>query len=177
MAGTTSDPEGDHADLPTCAESRTGGESRSAHYLRPSRPATGPRDVGGTGSDSQIRTGRRRTGTASLTRALFLFQAGQMEESYQVASSQLDELRNRGLANALVVHLQTGLGSIRGRQGRYEEAAGHHERALRLARLLGNDTLTAHICANLARAYGRLGRFEDHSRAQRVARSRAMRKQ
>ena len=97
----------------------------------------------------------------SLTRALFLFQAGQMEESYQVASSQLDELRNRGLANALVVHLQSGLGSIRGRQGRYEEAAGHHERALRLARLLGNDTLTAHICANLALCYGRLGRFED----------------
>jgi tetratricopeptide (TPR) repeat protein len=92
---------------------------------------------------------------------LFLFQAGQMEESYQVASSQLDELRNRGLANALVVHLQTGLGSIRGRQGRYEEAAGHHERALRLARLLGNDTLTAHICANLSLCYGRLGRCED----------------
>jgi DNA-binding SARP family transcriptional activator/tetratricopeptide (TPR) repeat protein len=97
----------------------------------------------------------------ALIRALFLFQAGEMEASYDLANSHLEQLRGRGHANALFVHLQTGLGSIRGRQGRYEEAAGHHERGLRFARLLGNDTLTSHICANLALCYGRLGRYED----------------
>jgi DNA-binding SARP family transcriptional activator/tetratricopeptide (TPR) repeat protein len=96
-----------------------------------------------------------------LIRALFLFQAGDMDASYRLADSHLAQLRGQGHANALVVQLQTGLGSIRGRQGLYEEATGHHERALRLARLLGNDTLTTHICANLALCYGRLGRHED----------------
>ena len=96
-----------------------------------------------------------------LTRALLLFQAGDMEESYKYASAVLEELRSRGHASTLVVQLQTGLGAIRGRQGHYEEATVHHERALRDSALLGNDTLTAQICANLALCYGRLGRYED----------------
>ncbi len=99
-----------------------------------------------------------------LTRALLLFQAGEMEASYEHASAVLEELRSRGHASTLVVQLQTGLGAIRGRQGRYEEATVHHERALRDAALLGNDTLTAQICANLALCYGRLGRYEDQLR-------------
>jgi DNA-binding SARP family transcriptional activator/tetratricopeptide (TPR) repeat protein len=96
-----------------------------------------------------------------LARALLLFQAGDMEASYQHASALLEELRDRGLANSVVAQFHTGLGAIRGRQGRYAEATLHHERALRLALLLGNDTLTAQICANLALCYGRLGRYED----------------
>lgn len=99
-----------------------------------------------------------------LAKALLLFQAGDMEASYHEAEVLLGELTGRGAANSLVVHLHTGLGSIRGRQGRYAEATGHHEEALRLAMLLGNETLTAQICANLAFCYGRLGRHEDQLR-------------
>ena len=75
--------------------------------------------------------------------------------------SLLQELRGRGVANSIVLRLQTGLGSIRGRQGRYLEASIEHERALREAALLGNDTLTTQVRANLALCYGRLGRYED----------------
>jgi len=100
-------------------------------------------------------------GQVGLTKALLLFQAGQMDASYELASSHLEELKTRGLANVLVTNLQTGLGSIRGRQGRYAEAAAHHERAVRLANLVGNDTLCAHISSNLAWCYGRLGRYEE----------------
>jgi len=96
-----------------------------------------------------------------LTRGLLLFQAGDMEVCYEHVSAVLDQVRARGLAGALVAHLQSGLGAIRGRQGRYEEAIVHHERALRHATLLGNDTLTAQVSSNLALCYGRLGRYDD----------------
>lgn len=96
-----------------------------------------------------------------LARAILLFQAGDMEASFHDASVLLEELGRRGLANSQVAQLHLGLGAIRGRQGHYDEAAAHHERALRLATLLDNDTLIMSTCANLALCYGRLGRYDD----------------
>ena len=94
-----------------------------------------------------------------LARALLLYQAGKIESSYQLANSLLQDLRARGVANSIALRLQIGLGAIRGRQGRYLEASIQHERALREATLLGNDTLTTQVRVNLALCYGRLGRL------------------
>lgn len=96
-----------------------------------------------------------------LAQCQLLFQAGQMEASYQLADALLRGLRHRGVANSIAVRLQTGLGAIKGRQGQYLEAVAQHERALRDATMLGNDTLTAQARVNLAVCYGRLGRYED----------------
>jgi tetratricopeptide (TPR) repeat protein len=96
-----------------------------------------------------------------LARAQLLFQAGQVEASYQLADMLLKELRHRGVANSIAVRLQIGLGAIKGRQGQYLEAVAQHEKALRDATLLGNDTLTAQVRVNLAVCYGRLGRYDD----------------
>jgi tetratricopeptide (TPR) repeat protein len=96
-----------------------------------------------------------------VARALLLYQAGRIESSYQLANSLLQDLRARGVANSIVLRLQIGLGAIRGRQGRYLEASIQHEKALREATLLGNDTLTTQVRVNLALCYGRLGRYAD----------------
>ena len=100
-------------------------------------------------------------GNLGLARALLLFQGGDMDACYEYASSLLEDLRSRGLASSTVIQLQEGLGAARGRQGRYAESAWHHERALGLAALLGNEHLSASISANLAFCYGRLGRYDD----------------
>ena len=100
-------------------------------------------------------------GQLCLTRALFLYQAGEIEASFTEASSGLEELRSRGAANVVAVQLQFGLGVTRSLQGRYAEAALHYERAMRMASHLGNDSLISRISANLALAYCRLGRFEE----------------
>jgi tetratricopeptide (TPR) repeat protein len=99
-------------------------------------------------------------GQLSLTRALFLFQAGEAELSFLEADSALKELRSRGAANSVAVQLQSGLGVTRSLQGRYDEAASHYEVALGMANRLGNDSLSAGILANLALVYLRLGRLE-----------------
>jgi len=96
-----------------------------------------------------------------LARALLLFQAGRIDASYQLALSLLQELRQQGVANSIAMRLQSGLGAILGRQGRYLDASIQHEQALREGALLGNDTLTTQARANLAFCYGRLGRYED----------------
>jgi tetratricopeptide (TPR) repeat protein len=96
-----------------------------------------------------------------LARALLLYQAGRIESSYHLASSLLEDLRARGVANSIALRLQIGLGAIRGRQGRYLEASIRHENTLREAILLGNDTLTTQVRVNLALCYGRLGRYSD----------------
>jgi tetratricopeptide (TPR) repeat protein len=96
-----------------------------------------------------------------LARAQMLFQAGQIDASYQLAESLLKDLQRRGVANSIVVRLQIGLGAIRGRQGRYLDAVAQHEEALNASILLGNDTFTTQACVNLAVCYGRLGRYED----------------
>jgi DNA-binding SARP family transcriptional activator/tetratricopeptide (TPR) repeat protein len=100
-------------------------------------------------------------GQLCLARALFMHQAGQPEASFQEANSALEKMLSRGEASAVVVQLRTGLGVIRSLQGRYEESAAHYERALQMANILGNDSLAGRIGANLALAYGRLGRYEE----------------
>jgi tetratricopeptide (TPR) repeat protein len=96
-----------------------------------------------------------------LARAQLLFQAGRVDECYQLADVLLQELRRHGVANSVAVRLQIGLGAIRARQGRYLDAVAQHEKALRDATMLGNDTLTIQARLNLAVCYGRLGRYED----------------
>jgi len=95
---------------------------------------------------------------------LLLFQVGDLDLSFTQTSACFDELCSLGTMNMVAVQLQTGLGALRGRQGRYEEAVVHLERAWQLAMSLGNDTLARASAANLALFYGRLGRFEDQLR-------------
>jgi DNA-binding SARP family transcriptional activator/tetratricopeptide (TPR) repeat protein len=99
-------------------------------------------------------------GTLGLTRAMFLYQAGELDLSFDVAQRSLEELQLRGRVNSVTIQLQAGLGALRGRQGRYEEAAVHQEHALSMAQIVGNDALATNIAANLAIIYGRLGRHE-----------------
>ena len=99
-----------------------------------------------------------------LARAQFLYQAGEFEASHSEARIGLEELKSRGEANTMVVHLQAGLGATRSLQGQYDEAAKHWELALSMANLLANDSLASRISGNLAIAYCRLGRYEDQLR-------------
>jgi tetratricopeptide (TPR) repeat protein len=99
-----------------------------------------------------------------LARAQLLFQAGRVDDSYQLADVLLKELRQLGVANSVAVGLQIGLGAIRARQGRYADAAVQHEKALRDATMLGNETLTIQARVNLAGCYGKLGRYDDQLR-------------
>jgi len=48
-------------------------------------------------------------GQLCLARAMFMYQAGKTEASFQEASSALERMRGRGEASAVVVQLQTGL--------------------------------------------------------------------
>lgn len=100
-------------------------------------------------------------GQLRLAKAMLYYQAGLTEQAFQEANDELMHLQSRGIANTLAVQLQSGLGVIRSLQGCYEEAAFHYERALRMAERLGNDSLAKRIGANLALAYGRLGRFDE----------------
>jgi tetratricopeptide (TPR) repeat protein len=99
-------------------------------------------------------------GHVGLAKSLLLFQAGEMEACFSLASAILAEMEGFGLASSVVVQLHAGLGAIRGRQGRYAEAVKLHEEALRLADVLGNDHLRTTTAANLAMCYGRLGYYE-----------------
>jgi DNA-binding SARP family transcriptional activator/tetratricopeptide (TPR) repeat protein len=96
-----------------------------------------------------------------LTRAMLLYQTGDLELSFNVASACLLELQGRSRLNSVALQLESGLGALRGRQGRYEEAAAHNEQALKLAQFVGNDALASGTAGNLSVAYGRLGRYED----------------
>jgi hypothetical protein len=99
-------------------------------------------------------------GMLGLTRGMLLYQAGELDLSFEVAKGSLDDLRSRGRVDSIAIQLQMGLGALRGRQGRYEEAAAHQERALGMAHFVGNDTLASCIAANLAIFHGRLGQHE-----------------
>jgi tetratricopeptide (TPR) repeat protein len=99
-------------------------------------------------------------GQLALARALFLFQAGEIEASFREADMAVKELTRRGSANSVAVQLQVGLGIARSLQGRYDEAVDFYDAALSMARRLGNDSLTAGILANLSLVYLRLGRFD-----------------
>ncbi|MBA3496820.1 MAG: AAA family ATPase [Gemmatimonadales bacterium] len=103
-------------------------------------------------------------GLYGLTRAILLSHAGSLELSFEQARSSLQDLETRGITNTVLAQLQMGLGVLRGRQGRYEEAAQHQERALRTAFSMANDTLIQVNAANLALYYGRLGRYDEQLR-------------
>jgi tetratricopeptide (TPR) repeat protein len=103
-------------------------------------------------------------GMLDLIRAMLLYQAGELESSFEMARSCLEELRHRGRVNSVTIQLQTGLGALRGRQGRYEEAIVHQLEALSMAQFVGNDALASYIAANVAIAYGRVGRHEEQLR-------------
>ena len=92
---------------------------------------------------------------------MFLFQAGDIEASYQESERGLQELRAAGAASAAAVRLQSGLGITRSLQGRYQEAADHFQTCLTMATRLGNDATAAGILANLSLVYFRLGRTEE----------------
>ena len=96
-----------------------------------------------------------------LARAMLLYQAGRTEDSFEQADLEWKQLQRRGIANTVAVQLQIGLGVLRSLQGKYEQSTLHYEFALRAAERLGNDSLASRIGANLALAYGRLGRFDD----------------
>jgi len=107
-----------------------------------------------------------------LAKAQLLYQAGRVDESYDLADVLLKELRQLGVANSIAVRLQLGLGAIRARQGRYLDAVAQHEKALQDATRLGNETLTTQARLNLAMCYGRLGRHDEQlSCALNVART------
>ena len=106
-------------------------------------------------------------GALGLTRAMLLCQAGNLKASFEQAESTLHDLNRRSIANTVTVQLQRGLGVLRGRQGRYEEAVSLQEKALGMAQFLGNDALAQEIAANLALFLGRLGRSEDQLRCAR----------
>ena len=99
-------------------------------------------------------------GQFTLARAMFLFQAGEIEASYLEAERGLRELKAVGVANAVAVHLQAGLGVTRSLQGHYHEAAAHLETCLAMATRLGSDAIAAGILSNLALVYLRIGRFD-----------------
>jgi tetratricopeptide (TPR) repeat protein len=101
------------------------------------------------------------TGRLALARGCLLFQRGEYETGYEITSAAFADLHRKGAANLTMAELQGGLGSIRMRQGRYEEAVMHYQEALALANRLGNDTRMSRIAGNLAVCLGRLGRYSE----------------
>jgi len=100
-------------------------------------------------------------GRLGLTRAMLLYQSGDLETSFEEARATLEQLLTGHIVNTVTVQLQRGLGVLRARQGRYEEAVSHQEEALRTAQCLGNEALAQEVAANLALFLGRLGRSQD----------------
>jgi DNA-binding SARP family transcriptional activator/tetratricopeptide (TPR) repeat protein len=100
-------------------------------------------------------------GRLALAKGCLLFQRGEYEVGYEITSAAFADLLRKGAANLTMAELQGGLGSIRMRQGRYEEAVVHYQDALALANRLGNDTRMSRIAGNLAVCLGRLGRYSE----------------
>ena len=99
-------------------------------------------------------------GRLVLAKSMLLYQIGRTSESWVLASSGVEELRKRGAANLVMIQLQVGLGSIKSREGQYEEASKCYETAFQMALRLGNDTQLSTVAGNLALCAGRLGRYE-----------------
>jgi tetratricopeptide (TPR) repeat protein len=107
-----------------------------------------------------------------LVRARLLYQAGDLEGSFELARATLQRLDDRHIVNTMAVQLQAGLGVLRARQGRYDEAALQQDKALNVAEYLGNDAMAQEVAANLALFLGRLGRSEEQLKlAQNYSRS------
>jgi tetratricopeptide (TPR) repeat protein len=100
-------------------------------------------------------------GQLALARALLLYQIGDSSASFLQAVAGIDELKRRGAANLVMVQLLGGLGSLKSREGRYEEALTRYQQALGMANRLGNDRQAANIMGNIALCCGRLGRYSE----------------
>ncbi len=99
-------------------------------------------------------------GHLALARALLLYESGRTAESLAVVEGALNKLRSLGVANLVMVQLQSGLGTISARKGYYEAALSYHEKAFKMAVSLGNDTLITSVAGNLALDCSRLGRHD-----------------
>jgi len=100
-------------------------------------------------------------GQLALARALLFYNTGDSEKSFAQAMAGIDELTRRGAANLVMLQLQGGLGSIKLREGLYEEAIVFYEHSLGLANRLGNDRQVTLAIGNIALCCGRLGRYSD----------------
>ncbi len=100
-------------------------------------------------------------GQLALARAMLLYQIGESNSSFLQAVAGIEELKRRGAANLVMVQLLGGLGSLKSREGRYEEALIHYQQALGMANRLGNDRQIANIIGNIALCCGRLGRYSE----------------
>src|SRR5262249_19213209 len=100
-------------------------------------------------------------GELGFARALLLSQTGNTALSLEQASRTVKELEARNASNLVVVHLQSGLGSLRSREGQYEDAVHHFEQALLVAQRLGNDTMCTNVIANLSLCLARLGKYAE----------------
>jgi DNA-binding SARP family transcriptional activator/tetratricopeptide (TPR) repeat protein len=100
-------------------------------------------------------------GQLALARALLFFNTGDSEKSFAQAMAGIHELTRRSAANLVMLQLQGGLGSIKLREGLYEEALAFYEHTLELANRLGNDRQVTLAIGNIALCCGRLGRYSD----------------
>jgi DNA-binding SARP family transcriptional activator/tetratricopeptide (TPR) repeat protein len=101
------------------------------------------------------------TGQLALSKGLLLCRCGDIVSSLSEINTGLEEFRKKGAANSVMAQLHGGLGALKARQGRYEEALPHQEQAISLARRLGNDGLVTRLTGNLILYLGRLGRYEE----------------
>jgi type II secretory pathway predicted ATPase ExeA/tetratricopeptide (TPR) repeat protein len=103
-------------------------------------------------------------GELALTRGLLLYLSGNTRASRSEVDSMISDYQRSGTANLVAVQLLIGLGTLRARDGSYDQAIVDYHEALRMATRLGNDTLIATIMGNLAVCLGRLGHYEEQLR-------------
>jgi DNA-binding SARP family transcriptional activator/type II secretory pathway predicted ATPase ExeA/tetratricopeptide (TPR) repeat protein len=110
-------------------------------------------------------------GLLALTKGLLLYHVGDTRASLSKVTEAIAELRRSGVASCVMAQLEGGLGSIKARQGEYEEAVIHNTNAYKRAISLGNDRLAAGLAGNLALCCGRLGHYSEQLHWVNVARS------
>jgi tetratricopeptide (TPR) repeat protein len=108
-------------------------------------------------------------GELALTRGLLLYLAGETSRSRREVDATILDFQRRGTANLVAVQLLVGLGTLRAREGAYDEAVGDYQRALEMAAKLGNDTMVATVMGNLGVCLGRLGLYEEQAHVSSTA--------
>ncbi len=103
-------------------------------------------------------------GELALTRGLLLYLSGDTSRSRSEVDATISDFQRRGIANLVAVQLLIGLGTLRAREGAYQEAVHDYQRALKMATRLGNDTMIATILGNLGVCLGRLGLYEEQAK-------------
>ena len=103
-------------------------------------------------------------GQLALTRGLLLYLSGDTLASRDEVNAMVTDFQRRGTANLVAVQLLIGLGTLRAREGAYDQALGDYHQALKMATRLGNDTMIATIMGNLAICLGRLGHYDEQVR-------------